>query len=107
MKRDCPFVRISTFDITELFQSTNNLFGKVPWVHEPTSGQDIQDATPCVIEKRSDYRLPVIIRRPPKFFHFLPRRYPQYFVMGLTEHARLMTIPQEVEVGGRMTFQRL
>jgi hypothetical protein len=64
-------MRISPLGIADIFQSTNNLSSKVDCVHEPASGQDIQEVPPCTIEKRSEHRLPVIIHRPLKFTHFL------------------------------------
>jgi hypothetical protein len=107
MKSSFPFVPISPFRMTDIFQSTNNLFSKVFCVRGPTSGQDIQEGLPYTIQRRSANYIPAIIRRPPKFIHFLPRRFPHCFVMVLIEHSRLITIPQEVEIGGCMTWRRL
>jgi hypothetical protein len=55
MKDYFPCGRISPFGIADIFQSTNNLSGKMASVHGPASRQDIQEVLSCVIEKCSDH----------------------------------------------------
>jgi hypothetical protein len=100
-------VRISPFGLADIFQTTNNFSSKVACVHGPASGQDIQEVLPRSIEKRSDLFLSVIMPRPLKFIHVLPRRCPHCFMMMPIEHSRLIASLQEVEIGGCMTFQCL
>jgi hypothetical protein len=49
MKRPFPFVWISPSSVADIFQSTNNVSGKVACVHGPAAAQDSQEVLPWTI----------------------------------------------------------